>query len=224
MATCRISEKSRGPGATFAPMLEAVLVLAAAVADVFRPRWSLLADIALLRHQLTVLQRSVARPRVTRFDRIALVALAAVTPTLRNVLRIVQPETLLRWHRAGFRLSGGGGAEHAPRRASLQRRPLWSGPWPRRTDSGVPRGSVENCSSSASRSANARSRGTCARGGPAGRAGQRFYETTPTRSGLATFCKPKTCSSARSSRSCSSSSPAAKSCSPRRHASHPRRG
>jgi len=46
----------------------------------------------LLRHQLAVLQRSVARPRVTRFDRIVLVALAAVTPMWRNVLRIVQPE------------------------------------------------------------------------------------------------------------------------------------
>ena len=86
-----------------APMLEAVLVLAATVANLFRPRWSLLAEIALLRHQLTVLQRSVTRPRVTRFDRIALVALAAVTPTWRNVLRIIQPETLLRWHRAGFK-------------------------------------------------------------------------------------------------------------------------
>jgi len=32
-----------------------------------------------------------------------LVALAALTPTWRNVLRIVQPETLLRWHRAGFK-------------------------------------------------------------------------------------------------------------------------
>src|ERR1017187_1597924 len=84
-------------------MLEAVLVLAAAVADAFRPRWALLTESALLRHQLTVLQRSVARPRVTRFDRIALVALAAVTLTWRNVLRIVQPETLLRWHRAGFK-------------------------------------------------------------------------------------------------------------------------
>ena len=84
-------------------MLEAVLVLAGAVADAFRPRWALLTEIALLRHQLAVLQRSVARPRVTRFDRIVLVALAAVTPTWRNVLRIVQPETLLRWHRAGFK-------------------------------------------------------------------------------------------------------------------------
>src|SRR5580658_9416482 len=84
-------------------MLEAVLVLGAAVADVFRPRWSLLAEVALLRHQLAILQRSVARPRVTRFDRIALVALATVTPSWRNVLRIVRPETLLRWHRAGFK-------------------------------------------------------------------------------------------------------------------------
>ncbi|HSY22560.1 MAG TPA: integrase core domain-containing protein [Polyangiaceae bacterium] len=57
----------------------------------------------MLRHQLTVLQRSVARPRVTRLDRIGFVALAAITPTWRNVLRIVQPETLLRWHRGGFK-------------------------------------------------------------------------------------------------------------------------
>jgi putative transposase len=84
-------------------MLEALLVLAAAVADAFRPRWALLTEIALLRHQLAILQRSVARPRVARFDRIILVALTAVTPTCRNVLRIVQPETLLRWHRAGFK-------------------------------------------------------------------------------------------------------------------------
>jgi hypothetical protein len=62
-------------------MLEAVLVLVAALADAFRPRRALLAENALLRHQLAVLQRSVARPRVTRFDRIVLVALAAVTLT-----------------------------------------------------------------------------------------------------------------------------------------------
>jgi transposase InsO family protein len=84
-------------------MIETVLLLAAAVTDLFRRRGSLLAEIALLRHQLAVLRRSVGRPRVTRFDRIALVALAAVTPTWRNVLRIVQPGTLLRWHRAGFK-------------------------------------------------------------------------------------------------------------------------
>jgi hypothetical protein len=54
-------------------MLQAVLVLVAAVADAFRPRWSLLAEVALLRHQLAVLQRSVAKPRVTRLDRVAYV-------------------------------------------------------------------------------------------------------------------------------------------------------
>jgi hypothetical protein len=78
-------------------MFAIVTVLAAAVVDLFRWRRSLL---ALLRHQLTVLHRSVARPRVTRLDRVVLVALAAITPTWRNVLRVVQPETLLRWHRA----------------------------------------------------------------------------------------------------------------------------
>src|SRR5258707_10626927 len=84
-------------------MLEAVVVLAATVADAFRPRGALLTEIALLRHQLAVLQRSVAKPRVARFDRIVLVALTTVTPTSRNVLRIVQPGTLLRWHRPGFK-------------------------------------------------------------------------------------------------------------------------
>jgi hypothetical protein len=84
-------------------MLEAVLSLAAGAADLLRPRWALLAEIALLGRQLALLQRSVARPRVTRFGRIALVALAAVTPTSRNVLRVVQPETRLRGHRASFK-------------------------------------------------------------------------------------------------------------------------
>jgi hypothetical protein len=53
-----------------APMLDALLTLVCTVAAALRPRWALLGEIALLRHQLTVLQRSVARPRLTRFDRI----------------------------------------------------------------------------------------------------------------------------------------------------------
>ena len=84
-------------------MFAVVTVLAAALVDLFRSRRSLLTEIALLRHQIAVLQRSVARPHVTRLDRIVLVALAAMTPTWRNVLRVVQPATLLRWHRAGFK-------------------------------------------------------------------------------------------------------------------------
>jgi putative transposase len=84
-------------------MFAIVTMLAAALVDLLRSRRSLLAEVALLRHQVAVLQRSVARPKVTQLDRIVFVALAAVAPTWRNALRIVQPETLLRWHRAGFR-------------------------------------------------------------------------------------------------------------------------
>ena len=77
-------------------MFAVVTVLAAALVDLFRSRRSLLTEMALLRHQLTVLERSVARPRVMRLDRIVLVALAAITPTWRNVLRVVQPDVLRR--------------------------------------------------------------------------------------------------------------------------------
>ena len=51
-------------------MFAIVTVFAAALVDLFRSRRSLLTEIALLRHQLTVLERSVARPHVTRLDRI----------------------------------------------------------------------------------------------------------------------------------------------------------
>jgi|SRR5882672_1683933 len=84
-------------------MLEAMIVLVAAVLDVFRPRRSLLAQNALLRHQLAIVLRSVQRPWMRRLDRLGLVILAELTPAWRNVLRVVQPETLLRWHRAGFK-------------------------------------------------------------------------------------------------------------------------
>ena len=63
------------------------------------------------------------RLRATRFDRIALVVLAAVTPTWRNVLRIVQPETLLSATTAHHpsRLSGVGAADQARRGRSLRK-------------------------------------------------------------------------------------------------------
>jgi putative transposase len=54
-----------------------------------------------LRHQLLVLQRSVDRPRLSRWDRILWVWLSRVW---RSTLAIVQPATVLVWHRQGFRL------------------------------------------------------------------------------------------------------------------------
>jgi putative transposase len=63
----------------------------------------LLAENALLRQQLIVLGRSVTRPAITRTDRALLVLLAGRVRAWRQALLIVRPDTLLRWHRAGFR-------------------------------------------------------------------------------------------------------------------------
>ena len=57
-----------------------------------------------LRHQLLVLQGSVARPRLSRWDRILWVWLSRVWVGWRSTLAIVQPATVLAWHRQGFRL------------------------------------------------------------------------------------------------------------------------
>jgi len=71
--------------------------------DLLRSRAQLLAENALLRQQLLVLRRGVARPAVTGADRALLVLLAGHVRAWRHALILVQPETLLRWHRAGFR-------------------------------------------------------------------------------------------------------------------------
>ena len=57
-----------------------------------------------LRHQLAVLQRSVGRPRLHRWDRLVWVGLSQLWAGWRASLLIVQPATVLAWHRQGFRL------------------------------------------------------------------------------------------------------------------------
>jgi len=76
----------------------------AAATDLTRSKPALIAENALLRQQLIVLNRQVARPRPTPFDRFLLVVLASRTRFWRSALLIVQPETVLRWHRQGVRL------------------------------------------------------------------------------------------------------------------------
>jgi putative transposase len=72
--------------------------------DLLRSRSELIAENALLRQQPIVLARTAKRPRLTDADRPLLVLLAGRVRAWREALLIVQPETLLRWHRAGFRL------------------------------------------------------------------------------------------------------------------------
>jgi len=72
--------------------------------DLGRGKSELIAENALLRHQLIVLKRQVKRPPFTWTDRMLLVLLARLVRAWQHALVIVQPETLLRWHREFFRL------------------------------------------------------------------------------------------------------------------------
>jgi len=56
-------------------------------------------EIAVLRHQLMVLRRQVARPRYAPTDRLVLATLARLLPRRRWSVFLVKPGTLLRWHR-----------------------------------------------------------------------------------------------------------------------------
>ena len=76
----------------------------ATLTDLGRSKSELIAENALLRQQLIMLRRQVKRPTFTRIDRILLVLLARLVRTWQRALVIVQPETLLRWHRELFRL------------------------------------------------------------------------------------------------------------------------
>ena len=71
--------------------------------DAIRTRMELIGENAPLRQQLIVLQRQVPRPRFREGERFTLVLLARLTRGWRSALMLVQPATILRWHRELFR-------------------------------------------------------------------------------------------------------------------------
>src|SRR5277367_5189671 len=76
----------------------------AVLASPFKSKLRLEAENAVLRHQLNVLRRKMqGRVRFTNNDRWFLIQLYRRFPSILQVLTIIRPETLLRWHRAGFR-------------------------------------------------------------------------------------------------------------------------
>ncbi len=81
-----------------------VRVIVAVVRALLLPRAVILAENLALRHQLGVLQRSVKRPQLRQRDRILWVWLSQLWADWRSSLVVVKPETVVRWHRDGFRL------------------------------------------------------------------------------------------------------------------------
>src|SRR6202521_3942798 len=107
----------------------------------FKSKSRLEAENAALRHQLVVLRRQVrGRVRVTNTDRLFFIQLYRWFPSVLKVLTIIRPETLVRWHRAGFRqywrwksrALGGRPQIEAALRALIRRmsieNPLWGAP------------------------------------------------------------------------------------------------
>jgi transposase InsO family protein len=76
----------------------------ASALSLFRTRAALQLEILALRHQLGVLQRSVKRPKLTRFDRMLWAWFCGTWAAWRSALCIVKPDTVIAWHRKGFRL------------------------------------------------------------------------------------------------------------------------
>jgi len=84
--------------------LNTLHALAAAVSATFKSRAALQLENLALRHQLGVLQRSVKRPKLAPDDRLLWAWLCAVWSDWRSALVIVKPDTVIAWHRRGFRL------------------------------------------------------------------------------------------------------------------------
>src|SRR5436853_2308238 len=77
--------------------------LAMFVIDFFKPPRRLEAENLFLRHQLSIaLRRAPPRLRLRGSDRALMVWLTRLWPSLLGAAHVVQPETILRWHRAGF--------------------------------------------------------------------------------------------------------------------------
>ena len=87
-----------------APMGDILKLIWWTVIGLFRSRSSLEAEILTLRHQLNVLRRkSPKRLAFSNFDRLIFAGLYRIAPRIVNALVIIVPETVIRWHRAGFR-------------------------------------------------------------------------------------------------------------------------
>ncbi len=134
---------AKGESAMLAIMSDLCRLFWCALVGLFRSRAALAAEVLVLRHQLNVLQRR--RPKRIAFsnvDRRVFTGLYRLAPAVLDALKIVKPETVIRWHRAGFRAywrwksHSRGGRPSTP--ADIRRliremsnaNPLWGATWP----------------------------------------------------------------------------------------------
>ena len=136
-------------------MTDLLKLILGVLASLFRSRAKLEAEILVLRQQINVLRRRMPkRPDLNNTDRLLLVWLYRWFPCVLGAIAIVRPETIIRWHRAGFRAYWRWRSRnHVGRpKVSAELRTLIA-EMSQRTCSGAPCHShLGNCSSSALRS------------------------------------------------------------------------
>ena len=114
--------------------------------DLFKSRSRLEAESLFLRHQLNIaLRRAPPRLRLRGSDRALLILITKLWPSLLGVAKVVQPETILRWHRSGFKVFWRWKSRNRAGRPKIDRglrdliqrmsreNPLWGAPDPWRT-------------------------------------------------------------------------------------------
>src|SRR5471030_1130164 len=85
-------------------MREACSLIWTALVRLFRSRASLVAEILVLRLQINIQRRHLPTRQTFRImDRLIFAGLYRLAPNVLNALAILKPETVLKWHRAGFR-------------------------------------------------------------------------------------------------------------------------
>src|SRR4030095_12541768 len=122
-------------------MVAVIHLRATFIADVFKSRRRLEDENLFLRHQLNIaLRRAPQRPRLRAGDRALMVWMTRMSPSLIGLTRVVQPATILRWHRCGFRAYWRWKSRARPGRPRVERElrslirrmsednPLWGAP------------------------------------------------------------------------------------------------
>ena len=86
------------------PTIDLLHALLATARSSLKSQGELALENLALRQQLAVLKRKTKRPKLRKVDRAFWVALSRLWPDWQDALMLVKPETVIGWHRKGFRL------------------------------------------------------------------------------------------------------------------------